>query len=275
MSDRSSQESAGPTKGSSGPATGSSSRPRRTSGDGESSSATGPESPATRTFSKSRRAGMTDDPYGESWKESETAPTLDAAGHGPRTATLVLDCRNGIERVDETGTLQSHHESYSLNAMPVLFSAADFPARISPSPEPDEDLLARAPASSSSSHESLTLFSPLADGSSLRTFPDSFPRTTAEISQSFSRRWPSSGFTTSLGESWTADTSACPRDGGASSSLRDVLEETVPARYFLSPKAAAGILSRAERRGRAIPSHLSQALQAVAQMTTTPRTGAS
>src|SRR5437764_15493413 len=53
---------------------------------------------------------------------------------------------------------------------------------------------ASAPASSSSSHESLTLFSQPEDGSSLRTYPDSFPRTVAEISESYSRRWPSSGF---------------------------------------------------------------------------------
>lgn len=34
-------------------------------------------------------------------------------------------------------------------------------------------------------------------------------------------------------------------------------------RYYLSPKAALGILSRAGRRGRELPPHLLEALEAV------------
>src|SRR5581483_12397774 len=97
----------------------------------------------------------------------------------------------------------------------------------------------------SSSLESLTLSSPMGDGSSLRTYLDSFPQRVGEISESFSRRWPSSGFTISPGECWTVDTSECPNGGGAYSSLRDVLEADVHPRFCLSPRAAAGILRRA------------------------------
>ena len=47
--------------------------------------------------------------------------------------------------------------------------------------------------------------------------------------------------------------------------LSAVLETgPVPLRYYLSPKACAGILRRAEKRGRALPEALERALMAVA-----------
>lgn len=134
-------------------------------------------------------------------------------------------------------------------------------AKTYPSPESEQDSPATEADCSSSSCESLTLFSTPEDGSSLRTFPDYFPQTVDEISPSFSRRWPTSGFTTSLGECWTADTSECPNGGGEFSSLPDVLEDEVPARFYLSQKAAAGILRRAEKRGKALPPRLESALR--------------
>jgi hypothetical protein len=48
-------------------------------------------------------------------------------------------------------------------------------------------------------------------------------------------------------------------------SLSAILEiGDVPQRYFLSAKACTGILRRAERRGKELPSQLRQALQQVA-----------
>ena len=77
-------------------------------------------------------------------------------------------------------------------------------------------------------------------------------------------------------ECWTLSTSEFPSDGGAcSSSLADVLESpTVPglSKYFLSPKAAQGILRRAGRRGRSLPEPLETALLAVASSTPSPAT---
>jgi hypothetical protein len=64
-----------------------------------------------------------------------------------------------------------------------------------------------------------------------------------------------------------ADGTRCRNDGGESlSSLAAVLEVgSLPPRFFLSPKACAGILRRAERRGKQLPPMLEQALrQAVA-----------
>jgi hypothetical protein len=84
-------------------------------------------------------------------------------------------------------------------------------------------------------------------------------------SGSYSRRWPTSGFTTSPTEFWTADTSECPSGGGEYSSLPDVLEATVPERFYLSPKAAAGILRRAEKRGRELPEALESALRELSE----------
>jgi hypothetical protein len=47
--------------------------------------------------------------------------------------------------------------------------------------------------------------------------------------------------------------------------LSEVLETgTMPTRYFLSPRACAGILRRAEKRGRELPRVLSRALQSAA-----------
>ena len=77
-------------------------------------------------------------------------------------------------------------------------------------------------------------------------------------------------------ECWTLSTSEFPSgDGACSSSLADVLEPpTVPglSKYFLSPKAAQGILRRAGRRGRSLPEPLETALQAVASSTPSPAT---
>jgi hypothetical protein len=50
-----------------------------------------------------------------------------------------------------------------------------------------------------------------------------------------------------------------------------VLQDEVPSKYFLSPKAARGILRRAEKRGRELPPHLLSALRAVAGTDSTPR----
>ena len=73
---------------------------------------------------------------------------------------------------------------------------------------------------------------------------------------------PTAFWTLSLSE-WTA-TLAPSRSDGSVCSLSDVLETgAVPPRYFLSAKACAGILRRAEQRGRELPPALYAALKAV------------
>lgn len=51
-------------------------------------------------------------------------------------------------------------------------------------------------------------------------------------------------------------------------SLSEVLETEVAPKYFLSPKACRGILRRAEKRGRELPTQLRQALERVAALET-------
>ena len=89
-----------------------------------------------------------------------------------------------------------------------------------------------------------------------------------------SGRWHSSGMGlpgecwTLSGAEWTA-TLVPSRSDDDVCSLSDVLEATgdVPPRFYLSPKACAGILRRAERRGKTLPEALRLALKTVAART--------
>ena len=51
-----------------------------------------------------------------------------------------------------------------------------------------------------------------------------------------------------------------PQRAVAESTLSDILVDSALPKYSLSPKAAAGILRRADRRGRKLPGHLAEAL---------------
>jgi hypothetical protein len=66
------------------------------------------------------------------------------------------------------------------------------------------------------------------------------------------------------GQCWTLNTLAS-RSGASVSLLSDILETgALPPRYYLTKRACVGILRRAEKRGKALPVALHQALQAVA-----------
>jgi hypothetical protein len=68
----------------------------------------------------------------------------------------------------------------------------------------------------------------------------------------------------SRGEFSMPNISAWPNDASVCS-LSQVLEQTsIPQRFFLSSTACAGILRRAEKRGKTLPLALEQALKAVA-----------
>ena len=70
------------------------------------------------------------------------------------------------------------------------------------------------------------------------------------------------------GESSTPNISEWPNDAVVCS-LSQVLEQTsIPQRYFLSSTACAGILRRAEKRGKALPAALMLALTAVSESKT-------
>jgi hypothetical protein len=66
----------------------------------------------------------------------------------------------------------------------------------------------------------------------------------------------------SRGESSTPNTSEWPNDA-AVCLLSQVLETgSIPAKYYLSSTACAGILRRAEKRGKTLPPMLDAALRA-------------
>jgi hypothetical protein len=69
-----------------------------------------------------------------------------------------------------------------------------------------------------------------------------------------SGQWGNSGLGTAT-ECLTLNTSEFP-SGAVACSLSDILETgDLPQRYFLSPKACAGILRRAAKRGKVLPAH--------------------
>jgi len=101
------------------------------------------------------------------------------------------------------------------------------------------------------------------DGLSSRMSPAFYPVTAGEILPSSFAGWSSAGMA-SPGGYWTLNTSEYP-NAAAVCSLSEVLEADTPPKYFLSAKAARGILRRAEARGRSLPKTLRQALDLVAK----------
>lgn len=69
-----------------------------------------------------------------------------------------------------------------------------------------------------------------------------------------------------LGSPGTLNTSECPSDV-VESSLSQILEDTVPSKYYLTKKACLGILRRARERGKPLPPQLETALKAQAGLT--------
>ena len=98
-----------------------------------------------------------------------------------------------------------------------------------------------------------------------RMFPDfSLPAKVTTFLPS-SLNWTASGIL-ERGDVLMLNTSDWPSaaEGPSASSLDRILEPMVAPKYFLSPKACAGILRRAEKRGKKLPAHLEAALRAVA-----------
>ena len=64
----------------------------------------------------------------------------------------------------------------------------------------------------------------------------------------------------SHGGCWTQDFGECP-SVAEESGLWQILEENAPEKYYLSARACAGVLRRAERRGKKLPEILETALR--------------
>ena len=83
-----------------------------------------------------------------------------------------------------------------------------------------------------------------------------------QLSDSSSEKWMVSG-TVWHGDYWTRSSSAWPK-GASVSFLSDILETCAPAKYSLSQKACAGILRRAEKRGKPLPQLLNAVIKRMA-----------
>ena len=100
------------------------------------------------------------------------------------------------------------------------------------------------------------------DGLSSRTSPACYPVTEDGTLPSSFEGWSSSGMACAGGY-WTLSMPEW-HSGAAVCSLSQVLETDVPRKYYLSARAARGILRRAERRGKDLPEMLHRALLQVA-----------
>lgn len=126
------------------------------------------------------------------------------------------------------------------------------------------------------------------DGQSGKTFLEHIQATGAKISESFSKSsrelrtmglqyldlLRTSGLGTDAswetvgalpGEQWMPNTGESP-NVAAASTLSQILQEDAPQKYYLSAKACEGILRRAEKRGKALPPMLKEALEAQSGM---------
>ncbi len=101
-----------------------------------------------------------------------------------------------------------------------------------------------------------------ASGSSLKTSPVSSTPNEDGTWESSSGRWQNSGMAW-RGECWMLSTSESP-NAAAECSLSDVLEtQPVERKYFLSARAAEGILTRSSRQGNSLPRILEESLRGV------------
>jgi hypothetical protein len=145
----------------------------------------------------------------------------------------------------------------------LTFWSEEHLASLSVSRDFGKDLMTRAEISCSF----MELLQIISDQPGLygKTFPASCPATEDGILVPSSGCWANSGMGSPTGF-LTLNTSEWPKDA-AVYSLSDTLETgDVPRKYFLSPKACAGILRRAEKRGKELPEELHNALNLVAQM---------
>src|SRR6185436_4907274 len=153
----------------------------------------------------------------------------------------------------------------------LTFLSAEPPANPSPSRDFARDLLTLEATSHSPFLQSLNNIAPA--GWSGRTSPECCQTKAGRLEPS-SEGWGNSGMGSPTGF-LTLNTSEWPKDA-AVCLLSDMLEDngSVARRFYLSAKACAGILRRAERRGKVLPPALELALRSVASMPRTKPTAA-
>ena len=144
----------------------------------------------------------------------------------------------------------------------LTFSWEAPPASPSPSPDSVEGLMTRVATWPSGSSSLLEFFG--RPGSSGKTSPVSCRVQEDGILAPSSGRWASSGMGSPT-EYWTLSGLESPNAVDVCSLLHTLETGDVPQRYFLSAKACAGILRRADKRGKTLPEALSRALRATVE----------
>ena len=146
----------------------------------------------------------------------------------------------------------------------LTFSSGEPPAKASQSQDSAKGLKTPEETSCSPILQWLNSLNP--NGLSGKMSPVSCHLTEEKILEPSSQRWGKSGMGFH-GESWTLNTSEFHKDADVCS-LSDILETgNVPQKFFLSPKACQGILHRAEKRGKKLPTPLQSALINTAGLT--------
>ena len=142
-----------------------------------------------------------------------------------------------------------------------MFSSEEPPANLSASQDSEKDWQTRVATSCLRILPLLQSIAP--SGWFGKTCPASCPVTEDEILPASFEGWANSGmgsrteFLTLSSSEWPSDAVVC--------SLSDTLETgDLPQRFFLSATACQGILRRAEKRGKQLPTQLHHALQVVA-----------
>lgn len=143
----------------------------------------------------------------------------------------------------------------------LTFWSEEHLARISAWRGSEREWMERVASSPSSSLILLADCAP--DGWSGRTSPASCRSMEDGRLECFSESWGNSGMGSHT-EFLTLSTSEF-HSAAAASSLSDILETgDVPRRYFLSARACLGILRRAKKRGKELPTALRSALTSIA-----------
>jgi hypothetical protein len=151
----------------------------------------------------------------------------------------------------------------------LTFSWVEPPANHSQSPDCEKDWKTLVVTWPSSISELLTIFDH--GGSYGKTSPVFCQAIEDGTLAPFSGRWLNSGMGSHI-ECLTLNGSEWPKDAVVFS-LSDTLETgDLPQRFFLSAKACAGILRRAEKRGKVLPELLERSLRTVAGLTDQPET---
>ena len=100
------------------------------------------------------------------------------------------------------------------------------------------------------------------NGSSSKTCLVCYPLTKEKTLELFSGKWPTSGILLP-GALLMLNTSEYPSEGAEYSSLGNVLENQAQPKYYLTHKAAEGVLRRANRKGKTLPDLLQKAFENV------------